>query len=199
MKVKTAILDLGNVVLDWDVDRILGSLVLPDEQAKLLRAELFDHPDWLDLDHGTRTQGEVTKRVRERTGLDPHLIERTFDAVKHSLWPIDETVALMHELAERDVPMYCLSNMARETWDHIKAQDLFTLFEGIVISGQERCMKPHAEIFHLTLNRFGLAPQETLFVDDSLANVQAADRLGIQTHCFKRTADCYTTIRERLL
>ncbi len=63
------ILDLGNVVLDWDVDRILDSLSLESDQQNLLRRELFSHQDWLDMDHGKESEIAVISKVCERAPL----------------------------------------------------------------------------------------------------------------------------------
>ena len=77
--------------------------------------------------------------------------------------------------------------------------EFFQLFSGIVISGNERCIKPHAEIFRLLLDRFALEPGEALFVDDLLANVEAAAALGIRGFHFRRSERCYASLRQMLL
>ena len=92
---------------------------------------------------------------------------------------LPETVSLMKEIAGNGIEMFCLSNMSRETYDHIRTQDFFEMFSGIVISGLENCMKPDEEIFHLTVNRFELEPNNTFFIDDSLPNIETARHLGI--------------------
>ena len=192
------ILDLGNVVLDWDVDRILDSLSLESDQQNLLRRELFSHQDWLDMDHGKESEIAVISKVCERSPLSRDTVERALLAAKNSLSPISETLLLMQEISNNGTKMFCLSNMSRETYDHIKNLKLFEMFSGIVISGIEGCMKPNEDIFHLTVNRFGLQPTDTLFVDDSLANIDTANRLGINGFHFKRSQNCYSEIRDLL-
>jgi FMN phosphatase YigB (HAD superfamily) len=85
--------------------------------------------------------------------------------------------------------------MSRESWNHIKDQQLFEMFSGIVISGLEGCMKPDEEIFHLILDRFAIEPSTTLFIDDSLANIETSRRLGINGFHFKGSQNCYAEIR----
>jgi FMN phosphatase YigB (HAD superfamily) len=195
---KVVILDLGNVVLDWDVDRILDSLGLDSGQQNLLRRELFSHQDWLDMDHGKEPESAVISKVCERSPLSRDTVESALLAAKNSLSPISETLLLMQEILNSGTKMFCLSNMSRETYDHIKNLELFEMFSGIVISGIEGCMKPNEDIFHLTVNRFGLQPTDTLFVDDSLANIDTAHRLGINGFHFKRSQNCYSEIRDLL-
>ena len=195
---RAVLLDLGNVVLDWDVEHILVSLNLAEDQRNLLRSELFFHQDWLDMDHGKESETSVLSKVCERSSLSRNTVERALLAAKKSLSPISETLLLMREITSGGTKMYCLSNMSCETYDHIKNLELFNMFSGIVISGIEGCMKPNDDIFHLTLNRFGLEATDTLFVDDSLANIKTAQRLGIGAYHFKRSKNCYSEIRSLL-
>ncbi len=195
----SVILDLGNVVLDYDVDRIVASLALDAESGRLLRDELFGHPEWLELDRGSTTEAEVLQSVQARCGLDSHVLEAALLAMKNSLDPIPQTLDLMHELAAAGLELYCLSNMSRETWAHIRHFDAFGLFDGIVISGHERMIKPDPAIFELLLDRFGVAPATSLFVDDSKANVDSARRIGIDAFHFRRSEDCYAWLRAALL
>ena len=195
---KKVILDLGNVVLEWNVERILDSLDLETEKLNLLRNELFSHQDWIDLDHGKTTEAAVVSEISNRSPLNEETVWQAIAAARNSLAPIAETLSLMREISDSGIEMFCLSNMSRETYGHIRNRNFFEMFDGIIISGVEECMKPHEEIFHLTINRFGLVPSETIFVDDSLPNIETAQRLGINGLHFKRSKNCYQEIREFL-
>lgn len=196
---RVVILDLGNVVLDWDVERILESLEYESEVLELLRSELFTHSDWLDMDHGRKSEIAVVADICNRSSLQQATVEEALFVARNSLAPIAESLALMREIFASGMRMYCLSNMSRETWNHIRDYELFEMFSGIVISGLEGCMKPDRDIFDLTLDRYGLPPRRTLFVDDSIANIETAESLGIDGFHFKRSLDCYAGIRELLL
>ncbi|MDA9050654.1 HAD family phosphatase [Pseudomonadales bacterium] len=196
--ITTVIFDLGNVLLDWNTELVLAGLKLPNSALKLLRDELFGHQDWLDMDHGKVAEPIVAARVSTRTGLPISVIEAALQAAKDSLLPIPASVDLMTEIHDRGFELVCLSNMSRETYAHVRHLDFFKLFAGIVISGHEGCMKPGADIFQLTLQRFDLSPTKTLFIDDSLPNILQAQQLGISTLHFKRTDHCYAGIRQML-
>ena len=88
--------------------------------------------------------------------------------------------------------------MSRENWAHLRTEAFFRLFDGIVISAHEGCIKPEAEIFERLLSRYGIAPADALFVDDMQINVDAARRLGIDAYRFLRTPACYDEIRRRV-
>ncbi len=189
------IFDLGNVVLDWNVGRILDSLGLEPPVRAQLERELFAHGDWLALDRGSKTEAAVAAEVCARSPLELALVERSFAAARDSLIPLDPTVALLRELAATGHRLYCLSNMSRETWAHVRGQPLFDLFDGVVISALEGCIKPEAEIFARLLERFSVLPADAFFVDDLAVNIVAAHRLGIDGYHFRRTPQCYVEIR----
>ena len=195
---RVVIFDLGNVVLDWNVERIIDSLGFDDGTLDLLRAELFAHSDWIDMDHGKKSEAAVVADICGRSSLRKDTVEQALLAAKKSLAPIAESLSLMHEIARGGLEMFCLSNMSRETYDHIRDYELFEMFSGIVISAIEGRIKPNEDIFHLTLDRFGLEPRDTLFIDDSIANIETAESLGINGFHFKRSSDCYSGIRELL-
>lgn len=93
--------------------------------------------------------------------------------------PIDGTVAILRDLKAAGWPLYALTNFPADKFDDFeKAFDFLEEFDGIVVSGREGLIKPDPLIFDLTLKRFGLKAQETMFIDDTAVNVDAADRLG---------------------
>lgn len=198
IKIKSVIFDLGNVVLDWDVDRILGSIGVSESEQKLLRAELFSHQDWVDMDHGKKAESDVLADVCARTHLRKDIVERVLLAAKTSLDTIPATIDLIKQIKEHEISVYCLSNMSKETFEHIKGRDFLKLFDGVVISGVEGCMKPETEVFELTAQRFNLKPASTLFVDDSAVNIKAAKELGFSVLHFKRSNECHDRIKSLL-
>lgn len=99
--------------------------------------------------------------------------------------PIPETEAAIEALHARGVPQYGLSNISHETIASTVAMSpAFERLAGFVASGLERVMKPDPAIYAIVCERFGLAPADLLFVDDSAANIAAAQALGFDTHHF---------------
>nr|WP_276593045.1 HAD-IA family hydrolase [Sphingomonas sp. GC_Shp_3] len=89
--------------------------------------------------------------------------------------------ALVDDLDARDVPLYAITNFSAEFWPPFRAREaaLFDRFRDIVVSGDEDLTKPDPAIYHLALDRFGIAADDAVFVDDRADNVAAADALGI--------------------
>jgi putative hydrolase of the HAD superfamily len=97
----------------------------------------------------------------------------------------------MGSLARRRVPLYCLSNMPASTFAYLRHRHRFwPVFSGIVISGEIKLMKPEREIFDYLLVQYGLSAAHTVFVDDHLPNIEAAQALGLHTVLFRDARQC---------
>ena len=96
-------------------------------------------------------------------------------------------IALVEELDAAGVPLFAITNFSGELWPPFRAtqEPLFARFRDVVVSGDEKLVKPDPAIYRLALARFGLEPGEAVFIDDNLANVAAAKALGI--HAFRFT------------
>jgi putative hydrolase of the HAD superfamily len=162
-----------------------------------MKQQMFQHPDWLELDRGTMHESELLARLGVRTGRPAAELSGLFDAVRESLHAKPDTVALLEELYARGVPLYCLSNISSDIFKYLRERHSFWgVFRGIVISGDLKMIKPEPEIFHFLLQRYGLAAAETVFVDDNAPNIEAARALGIQTVWFKNARQCEMEIEE---
>ena len=113
---------------------------------------------------------------------------------------IPETEAAIEALHARGVPQYGLSNISHETLASTLAMSpAFGRLAGVLASGLEGVMKPDPAIYRLTCERFGLAPGEILFVDDSARNIAAAESLGFDVHHFTDPAALEPALRARAL
>jgi putative hydrolase of the HAD superfamily len=189
--VRNIIFDLGGVVFEWSPDAILDCYYADPDLRAGMKAALFQHPDWQQMDRGTLSEPEALANLVQRTGRPEAELAGLFDAVRGSLKPKPDTLALLDRLAQRQVPLYCLSNMPESTFSHLRRQyEFWTVFQGIVISGQIQMMKPEREIFDYLLKRYELPAAETVFVDDHPPNVDAARALGLHTVLFRDARQC---------
>jgi putative hydrolase of the HAD superfamily len=196
---RNVIFDLGGVVLEWNPDAILEGYYTDPKERATMKAALFKHPDWLQMDRGTLSESEALTRLQQRTGRAVTELSGLFDAIRSSLRPKADTVALLKSLARRDVPLYCLSNMPASTFAYLREQHAFwNIFKGIVISGEIKMAKPEREIFEYLLRRYALVAADTVFVDDHAPNIQAAQTLGLHTVWFRDARQCALEL-ERLL
>ena len=180
MSTKAVVFDLGGVLIDWD-PRYLYRKLLADEAAVEEFLATVCTPEWnAELDRG-RPFAEGVAELVER-----HPEHAATIAAYHERWPemlagdLPGTVEVLGELRAAGVPLYALTNWSAETFAITRGRfEWLGWFDGLLVSGEERMTKPDPAFFRLLLDRFGLDPGATVFVDDSEANVAAAGELGI--------------------
>lgn len=184
------IFDLGRVVVSWDPVGIVRS-VRGEHGAEQLAERLFNHPDWLEVDRGTLSLHTMARQAQGRTGLSMAENLAILQAVPSSLVPDPAMVALIEELHGAGHPLYALSNMGHASIDWLEQhQSFWRFFSGKVVSARVRMMKPESDIYRYLLVSFDLAPSDCLFIDDSPANVAAAEALGLRGLVFTDPARC---------
>jgi len=188
---KNVIFDVGDVLLDWNPGRVLQGFYADDSERERMKQLIFHHADWLELDRGAMAEDVLLQRIAERAGRPVPELNGLFEVVRDSLHPKQDTVALLGSLSARGVPLYCLSNMPSKIYATLSQRfDFWRHFDGIVISGDIRMVKPEPAIFRHLLERYGLRAGDTVFVDDLPANVEAAQRLGLHGIVFENAAQC---------
>jgi len=182
--IRNVVFDIGGVLLDWNPRHLYRTLI-PDEAAmEQFLAEICTM-QWNErLDAGetfAQACDELAARHPEHAELI-HAWKRQDEMVSGE---IAGTAELVRRLHGRDVPLYLLTNHPSETFDSRRDRfEVLRLFEGAIVSGDERLLKPSREIFDLLTTRFGLAPSETIFIDDVPANVEGARAAGFEAHRF---------------
>ena len=177
--IKNLILDIGNVICEWNPER-LSSMVTdnPEHQKEVLEATVRQQ-DWLDLDRGVLSVDEAITNALERTNLDKAIVAGMYHKLGESMWIIDATVAAMHKASDAGIPIYILSNMQEHTWEYLRTtHDCFNLCTGVIVSCEAQLIKPDPEIYAHLCKRFSLVPSECIFIDDMAENIDAARRCG---------------------
>ena len=94
----------------------------------------------------------------------------------------NSSILVLDKLKKQNYECYVLSNWSAETFVGMTDDYPFLQsFNGLLISGEDNLMKPNAEIYELAITRFNLIPQETVFIDDKLENIEAAKKLKLKT------------------
>ncbi|MFM5085802.1 HAD family hydrolase [Aeromonas media] len=191
------IFDLGRVVVSWDPVGIVRSVRGPDG-AEALAEQLFNHPDWLEVDRGTLSLHAMASQAEARTGLSMAENLAILQAVPASLLPAPAMVTLIEVLHSAGHRLYALSNMGHASIDWLEQhQEFWRFFSGKVVSARVRMIKPEPDIYRYLLVSFGLKAGECLFIDDSPANVAAAQALGLQGMVFTDAAACRRQLVEQ--
>ena len=181
MAARVVVFDLGGVLLDWN-PRHLYRKLFPDEAS--MEAFLTDvcSPAWNERQDAGRPFADAVAELASRHPDKLHLIQAWKDRFGEMIpGAIEGTVDVLRDLKAHRVPLYALSNWSAETFPGQRSRFAFMQwFDGIVLSGAERCVKPDERIFRILLDRYGLVAAQTVFVDDNPANATAATRVGMQ-------------------
>jgi putative hydrolase of the HAD superfamily len=190
------VFDLGGVVVRWDPDAIIAGVFSDPGVRSIVKADVFSHPDWIELDRGTLARDEAIARAAQRTGVAEREMERLLHAVPPSLVVFPDTVELLYRLKRKGYPLYCLSNMGFASIEHLeKTHTFWDAFDGAVISCRLRLCKPERGIYEHLLRTYALDAEATLFIDDVQKNLDAAAQLGIRTLRFENAAQCERELR----
>ena len=189
--------DLGGVVFNWQPDAIIRRVFQDPETQDLVRAEIFEHADWVELDRGTITLDQAITRGASRTGLPRESIEKLLDEVPRSLTPIQGTIDLIRSIRDSNNRFFILSNMHIASISYLEKKHKFwDMFDGIVISSRIQKVKPEIEIYEHLLKEYMLNAAETVFIDDMGENLAAASSIGIQTIRFVDPFQCRQALVE---
>jgi putative hydrolase of the HAD superfamily len=97
-----------------------------------------------------------------------------------------DSLKILKSLAAKNYNLYILSNFHKKAFDYVSNKyDFFNYFDGRVISAAVKMIKPEAEIYDYLLKKFDLEAEETVFIDDSRKNIEAASAKGIRVIHFK--------------
>jgi putative hydrolase of the HAD superfamily len=185
------VFDLGGVVVTWEPEAIAASVFDDPREKALVLARVFADPDWVELDRGSLSADDAIVRAAARTGIPAARLRPLFGAIPRSLVPIGATVALVNDLREAGHRLLVLSNLHRASLAHLEtAYDLFSLFDGRVVSCEVGSCKPEAAIYRRLLEQFALDPANSVFIDDSQPNLDAAAEHGMRTHRFTDAQSC---------
>jgi 2-haloacid dehalogenase len=176
-----AIFDLGGVLVDWNPRHLYRKLFNGDEAAMEHFLSNICTPQWNLCQDAGRSFAEATELLAREHPEKRALIEAwgmRFDETMRG--PIEGSVAILAELRQRRVPLYALTNWSAETFPVGRRRfDFFAWFQGIVVSGEEKLVKPDPRLYRLLLERYRLSAEDAVFIDDSPRNVAAAQALGI--------------------
>lgn len=179
--IRNIIFDFGGVLVDWNPEHLFKD-VFKDKSELDHFLENVCTPDWNEKQDAGRSLSEAIRTLQQRHPKYHNEIRLYYDEWTTMLGgPIKQNVALLKPL-KTNYRLFGLSNWSAETFPI--AYDLypfFTVFEGIVISGEERLAKPDERIYLLLLERYDLSASSCLFIDDNERNIRAAAVLGFHT------------------
>jgi 2-haloacid dehalogenase len=184
--INTIIFDLGGVLIDWN-PRYLYRKIYNDEEKVSWFLENICTSEWNDEQDAGRSFEEATLELAKKHPEHKEAIEAWYSRWQETIsGPIQGTVDIVEEIKNRgDHRLYALTNWSAETFPWALENFHFLhWFQGIVVSGVEKCRKPFPEIYQILFDRYQVIPSETLFIDDNVKNIKSANELGLNTITF---------------
>lgn len=178
--IKNIIFDLGNVLIKYSPESFLEKNVKKERQEKFI-ATVFKSKEWLELDRGTLSYEDAIEKFVEIIPEDRENLEKLFkNNIMDCLAPIEENIEILKKLKKKGYNLFVLSNFHRPAFEQVQKEwEFFDEFDGGVISCYCHLLKPNQRIYELLLARYGLIPEETLFIDDTKINVEKAEKIGM--------------------
>ena len=197
MTPKAVIFDIGRVLYHWDPRFLYERLIPEGEALDAFLREVVTH-DWhYQHDEGrdfADTSAELIARYPQHAALIAAWGPRFGESIPG---PVEHMHGLVERLDAAGVPLFAITNFSHEFFPPFRAREaaLFDRFRDIVVSGDEKRVKPDPALYRLALDRFGLRPDEAVFIDDNAANVAGAEAIGLRSILFIGAGDCVARLR----
>ncbi len=197
--IDTIIFDLGGVLIDWNPEYVYLNVFNGDRKKMQW---FFDNICTHDWNENQDAGYPLAKATEERIALFPeyeNLIKMFYDRWVDMLGnSITETVEVLDKLIKsNNYKIVALTNWSHETFPiALNRFDFLHWFEGIVVSGEEQTRKPFPDIYKITLKRYNINAENSIFIDDNLRNVNAANELGINGIHFKNAKLLQNQLKE---
>ncbi|ERI90169.1 HAD hydrolase, family IA, variant 3 [Clostridiales bacterium oral taxon 876 str. F0540] len=184
--IKNVIFDIGRVLLDFEPLIYLNKVYSGNNLSKLLYEEIFCSKEWVMLDEGSITDNDAVNIFCKRNPNYNKEVMQIMNNWTDILYPIEETVQVLETLKNNNYKIYLLSNFHYSAFNQVYNKYKFLrLADGMVISSHINLLKPNKEIYNHLLDKYSLNASESIFVDDTIANIEAAKTIGITAIHFK--------------
>jgi 2-haloacid dehalogenase len=180
-----AVFDLGGVLVDWDPRHLYRQVLADDDEVERFLAEVCTS-EWHTQHDGGRPMAETVPELIAQHPEHEAAIRLWHDRYHDMVaGEVPGTVDVVRDLHAAGIGLFVLSHMPADVLHVLDRFEWLSLFEGVVYSGQEGVVKPDPAIYRLLVDRHGVDPATTAFVDDRPENVEAAAALGFRAHRFR--------------
>lgn len=178
------VFDIGGVLLSFCPEKVCTLLpedIRQDVYNAMFRQE-WGQSRWAQFDLGKKSNMEIASDIAAATahpGCEKHILQllETFPQTMSPL-PLSHLIAELKAMGKR---VFALTNYPEPSLTRtVERFAFFRHMDGMVVSSREKVMKPDERIYRILLDRYHLNAEDTLFIDDRLENIRAAEKLGIQ-------------------
>jgi putative hydrolase of the HAD superfamily len=181
--IKNIIFDFGNVIIKFNPREIAKRYTNNPEELDFIIKEVVNSEEWLGkglIDLGKVSLSEAALRINKRTNyIHEELVNVYLRELPNNFTYNGNILDLIKSLKTKGYKLYILSNISSEDFANYK-HDLEELFDGLVLSYELHEIKPYRPIYDYLLKTYNLNPEECLFIDDRLQNIETANSIGIR-------------------
>ena len=198
MQIKTVIFDLGGVLIHWDPMLVYRKIFPTEEEAQWFLENICTYQWNLQHDAGQLLQ----KGMDDLAATYPEWKDEIY--AYYGRWEemlggvFEGTVKILKACIDNpNLQVVALTNWSAETFPIAKQRfDFLHWFEGIVVSGEEMMRKPNPKIYEIILERYQITPEHAVFIDDSLPNIEQANKMGIHGIHFQSSEQLKTALEK---
>ena len=198
--IEAAVFDVGRVLYQWRLGALFEKLTADPAELDHVLSKVITEEWHFQHDAGRPLAEMVPERIAQFPGYERFLAAYATRFNETIPGPVPGSLEIVQELHTAGIPLHAITNFGAEFWAAFcPTAPIFDLFRDIVVSGEEKLVKPDPAIFALAARRFGHLPGAMLFIDDNSANVASARKFGWQAHLFVDPAHLRALLVERAL
>ena len=195
--IRNIIFDFGAVLVDWNPRYLYLPYFGGDEQkTEWFLTEVCPYVWNTTVDAGRDTQDAMQERIALYPEWEKEIRMYYGEWIKMMGGELPGMCDLLKELKAAGYRLYGLTNWSRETFPKIADWPVFQQLEGYVVSGAERIKKPDQRLYRILIERFGIDPAESIFIDDSQANLDGGEAVGIRGVLFESPEQIRLKLKE---
>lgn len=184
--ITTVIFDIGNVLVEFSWRKHYELMGYDEAMIERLAKATVRNPGWNEYDRGVLSEEET---IQGFVDSDPEIeddIRRALKNIRTMIKRCDYAIPWIQDLKEKGYRCLYLSNFSHKAeTECAEALDFIPYMDGGILSYRDKVIKPQPEIYDLLIERYQLVPEECVFLDDTLPNVEAARKAGMHAIHFK--------------
>lgn len=195
--IKNIIFDIGNVLVTFAWKESMINLGFDDKCIETLDKGFINDPLWDELDLGIKPESEVINTAIARFPQYEKEINLFWDKNINTIIPRDYSVEWMKALKRDGYKIYLLTNYPDSLFKKSveSAFPFYPYVDGEVVSSRVKIRKPDKEIYETLFKKYGLKPEESVFFDDRIVNIEGAEKVGLNAFLFTTYEQAKTDLK----
>lgn len=179
--IRNIIFDLGGVLVDFKPQNYLSHIGLNKEEVEFFTKLVFYGKEWREYNSSKINSKQTEEKLIKEYSEYANIITKIFNKLDYNyiLFEMKDTAEYLKELKAKGYNIYILSDLNEDSFKYNKQFDFFNYVSGGVYSFEVGTTKPNRNNYETLLKKYNLLPEESIFIDDNIDNVNMANELGI--------------------